>query len=82
VTVRLVAWWLNQLRYRLTLKYEKKRFYNVYYFLKCVGIVCTVCKSFLLTSVRPIIGAQGSIMVKALCYKPEVAGSIPDEVNF
>jgi hypothetical protein len=27
-------------------------------------------------------GARGSAVVKALCYKPEGRGSIPDEVNF
>jgi hypothetical protein len=27
-----------------------------------------------------LFGAHGSLVVKALCYKPE--GSIPDEVNF
>jgi hypothetical protein len=27
-------------------------------------------------------GARRSVVVKALCYKPEVAGSIADEVNF
>jgi hypothetical protein len=25
-------------------------------------------------------GVRGSVVVKALCYKPKVAGSIPDEV--
>jgi hypothetical protein len=29
-----------------------------------------------------IKGARGSVVVKALCYKPKVAGSIPDEVIF
>jgi hypothetical protein len=29
-----------------------------------------------------IMGARGSVVVKALCYKPEGRGSIPDEVNF
>jgi hypothetical protein len=29
------------------------------------------------------MGARGSVLVKALCYKPEGdAGSIPDDVNF
>jgi hypothetical protein len=27
-------------------------------------------------------GARGSVVVKALCYKPEGRGSIPDEANF
>jgi hypothetical protein len=27
-------------------------------------------------------GARGSLVVKALCYKPEGRGSDPDEVNF
>jgi hypothetical protein len=27
-------------------------------------------------------GERGSVVVKALRYKPAVAGSIPDEVNF
>jgi hypothetical protein len=27
------------------------------------------------------MGARGSVVVKALCYKPEVAGSKPDEAN-
>jgi hypothetical protein len=27
-------------------------------------------------------GARGSVVVKALCYKRKVAGSIPNEVNF
>jgi hypothetical protein len=29
-----------------------------------------------------VCGASGSVLVKALCYKPEVAGSRPDELNF
>jgi hypothetical protein len=28
------------------------------------------------------LGASGSVVVKALCCKPEVEGSIPDEANF
>jgi hypothetical protein len=28
------------------------------------------------------VGARGNVVVKALCYKPEGRGSIPDEVNF
>jgi hypothetical protein len=28
-----------------------------------------------------VLGARGSVMVKALFYKPDVAGSRPDEVN-
>jgi hypothetical protein len=27
-------------------------------------------------------GARGSVVLKALCYKPEVAGLIPDEIVF
>jgi hypothetical protein len=28
------------------------------------------------------MGARGSVVVKALCCKPEIAGSSPDEVDF
>jgi hypothetical protein len=28
------------------------------------------------------MGARGSVVVKALCCKPKVAGSSPDEVDF
>jgi hypothetical protein len=30
---------------------------------------------------RCVMGARGSVVVKALCYQ-KVVGSIPDEVNF
>jgi hypothetical protein len=32
--------------------------------------------------VKTKIEARGSVVVKALCYKPEDRGLIPDEVNF
>jgi hypothetical protein len=29
-----------------------------------------------------MMGARSSVVVKALCYEPKVAGSLPDEMIF
>jgi hypothetical protein len=36
----------------------------------------------LITTILLTFGTHGSVVVTALCCKPEVAGSIPDEVIF
>jgi hypothetical protein len=58
----------------------------------CIGLstdcVCmSVCVDFFLSLVirfwyYHVLGARGSIVVEALCYKPEVTALCPDEVDF
>jgi hypothetical protein len=38
--------------------------------------------NFAILKVLLLTGARDSLVVKALCYKPEVTGSIPDEMIF
>jgi hypothetical protein len=39
-------------------------------------------RSSYITAVTEYIGALGSVVVKALCCKPKVTGSSPDEMDF